>query len=187
MRSVVGIAVISAGAVLGLAGPSSEAAAQTVLPAVDSIVAALAPESAGPMVRSIAGAGALPFTGEQPIPAGFDFPAFSFQVGFDTGSHVLTTEGMTALRSIAAALLDGELAGSRFQVGAHVVQGSGLNAMPVSARRAAVVAEHLTVFYGIPADRLVPVGYGNTKPLDVMAPDSGANERIEFINIDVLR
>ena len=59
--------------------------------------------------------------------------------------------------------------------------------MPVSARRAAVVAEHLAVFYGISSDRLVPVGYGNTKPLDVMVPDSPANERIEFINVDALR
>lgn len=184
MRSVLKTGVL-AGVALGLG--VSAGTAQTLLPGVDSIVRALAPEAAGPMVRSIAGAGTLPFTAEQPIPAGFDFPVFSFQVGFDAGSHVLTTEGMTALRTIAAALLDGDLAGSRFQVGAHVIQGSGLNAMPVSARRAAVVAEHLAVFYGIPPDRLVPVGYGNTKPLDVMVPDSPANERIEFINVDALR
>lgn len=178
--------VVLAGAT-GLAICGGAAVAQTMLPAVDSMVAALQPEAAGPLVRSIAGAGTVPFTAEQPIPAGFDFPAVSVQVGFDAGSHVLTTEGMTALRAIAAALLDDSLDGARFQVGAHVVQGSGLDAMPVSARRAAVVAEHLAVFYGIPADRLVPLGYGNTKPLDALAPASPVNERIDFINVTALR
>jgi len=183
MRSM--IRAGAAGLALGLGAAAGQA--QTVLPAFDSIVAVLRPDAAGPVVRSIAGSGAIPFAADQPIPAGLDFPAFSFGIGFDPGSHILTTEGMTALRTIAAALGDDALAGSRFQVGAHVVQGSGLNALPVSARRAAVVAEHLTVFYGIPAGRLVPVGYSNGKPLDALAPASPANERIEFINIDALR
>lgn len=176
-----GTAILSLGLACGTAG------AQTLLPGVESIVAALQPEAAGPLVRSLAGAGALPVTAEQLIPAGFDFPAFSFQVGFDPGSHVLTADGITALRAIAASLLDESLAGARFQVGAHVVQGSGLDAMPVSARRAAAVAEHLTVFYGIPAERLVPLGYGNTKPLDAFAPANPVNERIDFVNVTAPR
>lgn len=174
-------------ALLCLCLASGSAGAQQILPGVDSIVATLQPEAAGPLVRSMASAGALPVTAEQPIPAGFDFPAVSIQVGFDPGSHVLTADGMTALRTVAAALLDDSLAGARLQVGAHVVQGSGLDAMPVSARRAAAVAEHLTVFYGIPADRLVPLGYGNSKPLDAFAPANPANERIDFVNVTAPR
>lgn len=176
-------AMAAVGALLSLCLLADAARAQTLLPSVDSIVATLQPEAAGPLVRSMASAGALPMTAEQPIPAGFDFPAVSIPVGFDPGSHILTTDGMTALRTIAAALRDDSLGGARIQVGAHVVQGSGLDAMPVSARRAAAVVEHLTVFYGIPADRLVPLGYGNTKPLDAFAPAGAANERIDFVNV----
>lgn len=163
------------------------ASAQTVLPSVDSIVSALAPDSTGPMVRSMSQAGTIPMAPTTQIPAGFDFAHLDVQVEFDKGSHVLTTSGMTALRTLAAALLDPRLAKSKFQVAAHVTPLSGGNALPVSSRRASAVVEHLVTFYGIPADKLVPVGYGNAKLLDVATPANPANERIELINIDALQ
>lgn len=76
------------------------------------------------------------------------------------------------------------MSGTYFQVAGHV---SGTNnqttAFPLSARRAAVVVEHLRVFYGIDPSRLTSVGYGPTKPQNPAFPGNPADTRIEFINV----
>lgn len=170
-----------------LAGLPAALSAQTPLPSVDSIVAALAPEATGPMVRSMSQSGALPMAATTQIPLGFDFAALNLQVEFDRDSHMLTTAGMTTLRTVAAALRDPRLAGSRFQVAGHTVPGAADAALTLSSRRATVVVEHLVTFYDIPRDRLVPVGYGTAKLVDAATPSNPANERIELINIDALQ
>ena len=172
-------------AALLLAVPGG-ARAQVIIPSVDDMVRALASESTGPMVRSMSTSGALTMSARQQIPAALDFAHLDLQVEFDANSHLLTTNGMTTLRALAVALLDPRLEGSRFQIGGHMIQGTGLNAMPVSSRRAMAVVEHLTTFYDIAPDRLVPVGYGNTKMVDPTTPTNSINERIEVINIDAL-
>lgn len=164
---------------------TSAARAQTVTPPVETLVTALTPAATGPIVRSMSQSGNIPFQPDQFIPDGFDFPAYSVQVEFD-GGHMLTANGMTTLRTLAAALMDPRLNGTRLQVGVHVSQNSGLDAMPVSSRRAAVVVEHLTTFYGLPEGSLVPFGYGNTKLLDQSNPSNPANDRVELINVSAL-
>lgn len=163
------------------------AQAQTVTaPPVETLVTALTPAATGPIVRSMSQAGNIPFQPNQFIPDGFDFPAYSVRVEFQGGSHLLTTDGMTTLRNLAAALMDPRLGGAMVQVGVHVPQNNGLDAMPISSRRAAVVVEHLTTFYGLPEASLVPFGYGNTKLLDQSNPSNPANERVELINVSAL-
>ena len=186
LRAILSIAVLCLTASLST---GSDARAQTpvFLPSQDQIVAALSPAAAGPFVTQLGQAGQLAaLQPSQPILAGYDFPAYSFTVEFDAGGSMLTTNGMTVLRAVAAALNDPALANSMFQVGAHVVQAGSTNAMPISNRRARVVVEHLTTFYGIPPHRLVPVGYGNGKLADMANPSSPANERIEFVNVDAM-
>lgn len=160
---------------------------QTAVPDLNAVIQSLTPEATGPVVRSMKSAGNMPFTADQYIPDGFDFPSFSFDVMFYDGGHMLTTSGMTTLRTLATALNDPQLSGTRFQVGAHVPQNNGLDAMPVSSRRAAIVVEHLVAFYGVAPDRLIPLGYGNTKLVDPMTPTNPANERIELINVTSLK
>lgn len=165
---------------------TSAAHAQNVTPPpVETLVTALTPAATGPIVRSMSQSGNIPFQPDQFIPDGFDFPAYSVQVEFD-GGHMLTSNGMNTLRSLAAALMDTRLNGAKLQVGVHVPQNNGLDAMPVSSRRAAVVVEHLTTFYGLPESSLVPFGYGNTKLLDQSNPSNPANERVELINVSAL-
>ena len=67
---------------------------------------------------------------------------------------------------------------------AHVfIENSGGAQFPLSTRRALAVVEHLVVFYGLPRDKLAPVGYGATKPVNTAVPYSPENTRIEIINL----
>lgn len=187
LRFLLGIVIVGVGVALS-AGSSTQAQTPVFMPSQDQIVASLSPAAAGPLVTQLGQAGQLAaLQPSQPILIGYDFPAFSFSIEFDAGGSMLTTNGMTVLRAVAAALNDPALANSTFQVGAHVVQAGSINSMPISSRRARVVVEHLTTFYGIPPHRLVPVGYGNGKLVDMANPSSPANERIEFVNVDAMK
>ncbi len=187
IRSLLAVTGLSLGVALS-SGSNLQAQTPVFLPSQDQIVASLSPAAAGPLVTQLGQAGQLAaLQPSQPILPGYDFPAYSFSVEFDSGGSMLTTNGMTVLRAVAAALNDPTLANSMFQVGAHVVQAGATNAMPISSRRARVVAEHLTTFYGVPPHRLIPVGYGNGKLADMANPSSPANERIEFVNIDAMK
>ena len=167
---------------------AGDAQAQGYPVSVDAITQALAPEAAGPVVRSmVQSTGTLPFLSNQQIPAGFDFPAMDLTVEFDSGTHILTTKGMTTLRTLAVALNDPKIANSRFQVAAHLVQQGATNTLTITACRANVVVDHLATFYGIDRNRIIPVGYGSAKMRDPAFPESPANERIELINIDNLK
>lgn len=186
MKRMVFTLLVTIGVSVSAMTVQAQTSPQPAAPDLTAVIQSLTPEATGPVVRSMKSAGNMPFTSDQYIPDGFDFPAFSFDVGFSEGGHLLTTAGMTTLRTLATALNDPQLAGTRFQVGAHVPQNNGLDAMPVSSRRAATVVEHLVAFYGVSPDRLVPLGYGNTKLVDPTTPGNPANERIELINVTSL-
>lgn len=150
----------------------------------EELVAALAPASAGPMVTTLKSQNALVVDRSAQIPTIFDFPSANVIVGFDENSHLLTAEGMTALRSVAIALQDERLDGQVFQVAGHVVMQNDPNsATRLSSMRATSVVEHLTAYYDIPAERLVSVGYGALAPVDPGVITSPLNTRIEFINL----
>lgn len=156
--------------------------AQTVSP--ETLVADLAPSAAGPVVTALKSQNALVIDPQVQIPTAFDLPSKSFSVEFDGETHILTADGMTTLRSVGLALQDERLSGQSFQVAGHYVSPNDpANAVRLSARRALTVAEHLQVFYGISANRLVPVGYGANAPVDPAAASSQANTRIQLINI----
>lgn len=168
-----------------LAGAFSPVSAQTVDP--NMLIQTLAPERAGPIVRSLREQGAISLTPDQPLPPGLDLPTVDVRVDFAEGGHLLSTAGMMDLRSVAMALNAPQLAQSRFQVAGHYFNLSApASALPVSYRRAAAVTEHLIAFYGVDPARLVPVGYGQTKPSDPGDYQSPLNSRIELINIDTL-
>ena len=151
------------------------------------LITALAPERTGPIVRSIQANGSANFALDQPLPPGLDLPTVDVNVDFVDENHMLTTAGMTALRSVAVALSDPKLAGSRFQVAGHFTSpGAPAESQRASYRRAAVAREHLIAFYGLDPARLVPVGYGQSQPRDQVNYASPVNNRIAFINFDAL-
>lgn len=136
------------------------------------------------MVKALAEQNALTFAPTQRIPAAFDFPAADVIVAFDGETHILTNAGMETLRSVAEALQHDRLKGQRFQVAAHMEPtGAQTTADRTSFLRAKIVVEHLEAFYGIQPGRLIPVGYGISKPVDPSKGQVLQNNRIELINI----
>lgn len=149
---------------------------------VDAIVTAL---DQGPTTRSVNNPATAMLSADQFIPPNYDLPAHTIYVQFEPGGHMIAYEGMSALRSIAAAMLDPDLGDFTFQVGAHMPAAN--DALPISSRRAQIVVDHLVTFYGIPKENLIPMGYGNMKLANPTAPADALNERIEFINVTSLK
>jgi len=150
----------------------------------DDIVGKIAASQAGPTVTMLKSQNALAFAPNQQIPGVFDFPVIDISVEFQDGSHMLTTNGMMALRSVAAALQDPRIEADRFQVGGVVVSESDpVGAVRLSSKRAQVVVEHLNTFYDIAPDRLFAVGYGSANPIDPNFPTAATNTRIRLTNL----
>lgn len=157
------------------------ARAQVIDPEV--MVEKVAQERNGPLVTALKEQGALTMSPDQRLPPSFDFASMDVGVAFDGDSHLLTTQGMKALRSVAAALGDARLSRQSFQVAAHMAANGGTDTARVSAKRAQAVVDHLVYFYGIPRDRLVPVGYGDSAPRNAGNPAFLENTRIAFVNV----
>lgn len=175
-------------AIVGLACLSSPQGAVAQVLDPGGLISALAPERAGPIVRSIQANGNANFAADQPLPPGLDLPTVDVSVAFAPDNHTLTTAGMMALRSVAVAISDPKLAGSRFQIAGHFTSpGAPADSQRASFRRAAIVREHLIAFYGVDPARLAPVGYGQSQPRDQVNYASPVNNRIAFINIDALK
>lgn len=182
-RSFLCVACLLGGlALVPLLAGAPAAQAQTLTPVF--LIEGLSPEKTGPTVRALKSQNALSFQAGQLLPAGYDFPSVNVNVAFQGDTHILTTEGMRALRTLAVALQDPAMQGQSFQIAAHVFsEGLASAQFPVSTRRAQTVVEHLTVYYGLPVGMLFPVGYGATKPVNTAYPYSPENTRIELINV----
>ncbi|OIQ31571.1 MAG: hypothetical protein BM562_06875 [Alphaproteobacteria bacterium MedPE-SWcel] len=172
-------------AALCLIGGSLPALAQHVNSS--QIISALKPENAGPAVRSMSTQAkrGIQVTGQ--LPAAVDLPAIALTINFELDSARLTTDGMIAVRSLAAALVSPDLSDARFQIAGHTdAQGDFAYNQRLSERRAEAVVEHLRNFYDIAPDRLVPVGYGFTRLLNTAVPTAPENRRVEIINLSQL-
>ncbi len=96
-------------------------------------------------------------------------------IQFDTASATIKAESQGLIDALAKALSDCQ--GTQVEVAGHTDQrGDDARNMRLSEERANSVVQAL-VAKGIPADRLLPKGYGETKPL---GSDDTANRRIEF-------
>ncbi len=176
--------LLALAALLGLAAiiAPREAAAQTVNSSM--IIDALTPEQTGPIVRSMSTERkrGINITGQ--LPSDIDLPKVALTINFDLDSARLTNDGMIALRSLAKALIDPRLASMAFQIAGHTDgRGDAAYNQKLSDLRARTVVTHLINFYEIPRDRLVPIGYGVTQPLDRNDLLNPVNRRVEVVNI----
>lgn len=102
---------------------------------------------------------------------------------FKAGTAELTTESNAAANQLAAFLRE-KTTFTRVRIEGHVTAGTGAAAQKLSEARALAVAAKL-VALGVECARLLPVGFGSTKPM-VAPTASPANTRIE-IKIAALR
>ncbi|WP_161635640.1 OmpA family protein [Actibacterium mucosum] len=151
---------------------------------METIVQSLLPERTGPVISGATAELTRGIQRQAPIPEVFDLPKAQLIVSFEGNSHRLTEPGLRALRSIAAALKDPRLADAPFQVGSHAYDPANLaGAQVLTTRRATTITQHLNVFYDIPTERLIPVGYGTSAPFDLAQAAHPMNNRIELINL----
>lgn len=106
-------------------------------------------------------------------------PGFDVLVTFELNSAVLTPDAVANLKQVAVALVDPRLSGARFAVeGFTDASGSEAYNTTLSEKRAQSVTEFL-VSQGVPVERLMSVGFGETKPR-VADPYDPINRRVEM-------
>lgn len=170
-RAVAYAAWIIAVAVLG---PPMADAQNAPTPSADEIMRKLAP---APLVRSVRGVTVAP--GKE---AGK--PAIDLYINFEFDSAVLKTDGILVLQSLAVALKDPRLVNYRFEIAGHTdAVGTIEYNQKLSEARAKAVIEYLFQYHKLLADRLVPVGFGKSRPLDASRPNDGINRRVQITNI----
>lgn len=101
-------------------------------------------------------------------------------INFTSGGATIAVESAPLVAAVAKALKD--CAGTTIEVAGHTdVTGGDAANLRLSEERANSVVKALTDG-GVPADRLSPKGYGETKPLDsaATAAANAVNRRIEF-------
>ncbi|WP_332699566.1 OmpA family protein [Bosea sp. (in: a-proteobacteria)] len=104
--------------------------------------------------------------------------AFDLVVRFKYNSDVLEPDAKSNLDEFAKALKDPQLAASSFLVEGHTdARGSADYNLNLSQRRAKAVVSYLSE-RGVDTAKLVPRGYGQSKPI-VSDPFSGDNRRVE--------
>lgn len=173
-------AVVSVACTMGF---GATAAAQTFQDSA-SIIDQLMVQNAGPTVRSMSSVAKRGINVQGPLPPTIDLPTVNLTVNFDLDSAQLTTDGMIALRSLAKALLDPRLADQTFQVVGHTDgRGDAAYNNTLSEQRARTVVNHLTNYYEVPVGRLIPIGYGFSKPMDPVNLMNPLNRRVEIINL----
>ncbi|WP_291645549.1 OmpA family protein [Bosea sp. (in: a-proteobacteria)] len=104
--------------------------------------------------------------------------AFDLVVRFKYNSDVLEPDAKSNLDEFAKALKDPQLAASSFLVEGHTdARGSADYNLNLSERRAKAVVSYLSE-RGVDTAKLLPRGFGQTKPI-VADPYSGDNRRVE--------
>ncbi|MBN9446240.1 MAG: OmpA family protein [Bosea sp.] len=104
--------------------------------------------------------------------------AFDLVVRFKYNSDVLEPDAKSNLDEFVKALKDPQLAASSFLVEGHTdARGSADYNLNLSERRAKAVVSYLSE-RGVDTAKLLPRGFGQTKPI-VADPYSGDNRRVE--------
>jgi len=165
-------------AVSGLALASGAATAGDVSYTPDDVVAFFLDSANAGATRGIC-VGTAQECAQQAKPAGFDV-----MVNFDLASARLTPDAIENLKQVATALADPRLAGARFAIDGYTdARGSEDYNQVLSTERAKAVADFL-VGQGVPPDRLVAIGNGESSPR-VPDPYDPVNRRVEMrINLN---
>jgi outer membrane protein OmpA-like peptidoglycan-associated protein len=101
---------------------------------------------------------------------------------FDTGSDRIRPESSGTLRQIASMLSEHAELGITIEGHTDNVGGAAAN-QALSEARARAVKETLVSIYGVAAERLSAVGFGDTKPAGVNTTPEGRqnNRRVELV------
>lgn len=160
---------------LGIASPLSLAGAVTVLvdpPEPRALAALLYGTNSGAANRH--GAKYRSATSSAPGRIGM-------MIHFEFDSTKIVPESLPMLDSVGEMLGLGETAKEVLVIVGHAdARGSPRYNQRLSERRARAIKEYLIGTFDVNADRLIPLGEGESRPHDANDPYAGINRRVEF-------
>ena len=111
-------------------------------------------------------------------------PSIDLEINFDYNSANVSSRATSAVVSLGKALSSPDLKGSVFLIAGHTdAKGGDSYNMKLSERRAAAIKTYLTEKFGIPADSLVSVGYGEAQLKNSADPNADENRRVQVVNM----
>ncbi|MEZ5870853.1 MAG: OmpA family protein [Nitratireductor sp.] len=113
-----------------------------------------------------------------------DLPRIDIEIQFDYDSASIKAESIGEVDELGKALTSDALKEYRIVLNGHT-DGAGSNEynQDLSDRRAASVRDYLIDKFGIGADRLIAIGYGEERLKNVDDPLAAENRRVEVINL----
>ncbi|HMZ01436.1 MAG TPA: OmpA family protein [Burkholderiaceae bacterium] len=119
---------------------------------------------------------------EQNKPAAARRPSASLLITFHTASTELTPAARQQLDTLAEALKSDRLLTYQFELEGHADRrGSAQNNLSLSQGRAESVRDYLVKVHGIAPERLMPVGKGDSEPLNPNQVSAPENRRVTII------
>lgn len=113
-----------------------------------------------------------------------DLPHVDIEIAFDFDSDVIRESSIPDVNELGKALSSEALAEARIVLNGHTdAKGSDAYNQDLSERRAASVRNYLIRTFGIAADRLIAIGYGEERLKNPGQPDAAENRRVEVINL----
>ncbi|MCL2714375.1 MAG: OmpA family protein [Alphaproteobacteria bacterium] len=112
-------------------------------------------------------------------------PKIDLEINFDYNSANISGRSLRSVQALGRALTNPALQGSVFVVAGHTdAKGGDAYNQDLSERRADAIKRYLVEKYRIAGTDLVTVGYGKSKLKDPAHPLSGANRRVQVINME---
>ncbi|MGI9402354.1 MAG: OmpA family protein [Rhizobiaceae bacterium] len=113
-----------------------------------------------------------------------DLPSIDIEINFDYDSAQIRPSSLKDVDALGQALTSDALAESRIALNGHTdASGSDGYNQALSDRRAAAVRDYLINSFGIAADRLIAIGYGEERLKNPADPLADENRRVEVINL----
>lgn len=142
----------------------------------DRLIEVLTPPPQAPKMRT------LRVDREQNKPAAARRPSASLLITFHTASTELTPAARQQLDTLAEALKSDRLLTYQFELEGHADRrGSAQNNLSLSQGRAESVRDYLVKVHGIAPERLMPVGKGDSEPLNPNQVSAPENRRVTII------
>ena len=106
------------------------------------------------------------------------------EINFDYNSAAVSSRATPTVISLGKALSNPDLKGSVFLIAGHTdAKGGDSYNMKLSERRADAIKAYLTSKFGIPAENLVSVGYGEEQLKNTSDPNAEENRRVQVVNM----
>jgi outer membrane protein OmpA-like peptidoglycan-associated protein len=114
-----------------------------------------------------------------------DKPKIDLEINFDFNSDQISKSALPTVEALAKALNNSTIKGSTFMLAGYTdAKGSEDYNQGLSERRAAAVRKILVDKYGITADKLMTVGYGETHLKNESNPNDPSNRRVAVVNME---